>query len=185
LHGDRFRRESGQLALLDALVFFSIAILVSGVMISYVGFSSGDAMTGACEPPRDVAEVLSALMAASIGSAVESQTGLEVSGHESIAECLSAELYALSLNVERQMFDGLNAAIGEAVEPLSGPLFDWLIIVVDPDGSSDEPCLVIPESHALSSLAYAASTELPCSDGVLYTVILILEPATPSELVQV
>lgn len=184
MRGDRPKCESGQLALLDALVFFSIAMLVSGVMISYVESSSRDAMTVVGGPPVDIAEVLNAVMGASISREVGVLPGLEISGHESVAECLSAELYALSMNVESQMFDGLNEAIGEVVDPLSGPLFDWRIIVVHPLGRSSEPCLAIPGPSVPRSLAYAASTELPCSDGVLYTVILILEPATPSELVQ-
>jgi hypothetical protein len=185
LRGDRSDRESGQLALLDALVFFSIAMLVSGVMISYVESSSRDTTSGVRGPSVDIAEVLSVVMKASIGREVEVLPGLEISGYESVAECLSAELHALSANIEPGVFDCLNEAIGEMIDTLSGPLFDWHILVVHPLGRSSEPCLAMPGPCVPCGLAYAASTELPCNDGVLYTVILILEPATLPELVQV
>jgi len=170
---------------MDALVFFSIAILASGIMISYLESSSREAVTGVDAPPVDISEMLSVLLRSSICCEVEALPGLEVKGHESVAECLAAELYGLTMNVERQLFEGLNDAIGEVVDTLSGPLFDWRIVVVHPLGGSSEPCLAIPGPRMPCGLAYAASTELPCSDGVLYTVILILQPAAPSELVKV
>ncbi len=185
MRGDRSERESGQLALMDALVFFSIAILASGVMISYMRSSTSEAVTGVDTPPMDTSEILSVVLRSSICCEVEAPLGIEVNGHESVVECLAAELYGLSMNVERQLFEGLNDAVGEVVDALLGPLLDWCIVVVHPLGNSSEPCLAIPGPRTFCGLAYAASAELLCSDGVLYTIILILQPATPSELVQV
>lgn len=184
MRGDRSKCESGQLALLDALVFFSAAMLVSGVMISYIESSSRDMVTDVGAPPVDIAEILGVVMRSSVCCEAEALPGFEVSGRESVAECLAAELYGLSLGVERHLFEGINDAIGGVVDPLSGPLFDWHILVVHPFGSSREPYLDIPGPLMPCGLAYAASTELPCSDGVLYTVILTLQPAAPSELVE-
>ncbi len=185
MRGDRSERESGQLALMDALVFFSIAILASGVMISYVESSQREVVTGVETPPVDMYEILSVVLGSSICYEVGAPLGLEVNGRESVAECLAAELYGLSMNVERQLFEGLNDAVGKVVDTLLGPLFDWRIVIVHPLGRSSEPCLAIPGPPVPCGLAYAASTELLGSDGVLYTIILVLQPATPSELVQV
>lgn len=183
--GDLPRDKAGQLALLDAMVFFSIAMLVSSVLVLQTEASS-DATVGISDgPPTSVGGLLGALMMASIGQPIKIDLGpgLTVMGQESVAECLSAELYALGSGAGPALFVELNEAVLGLLDSLTLPAFRGCLVAVHPEGSSQAPALAIPGLPRASGLSYAASCQLPCEDGSLYTVTLVLQPAASSELV--
>lgn len=183
MSGDKSRSECGQLALMDALVFFSVAVLVSGAMLAYTGSPSREVLPPSGDSPVPVDEMLEAILKASIALAAEAGDGLEITGREPVSECLSAELYALATGVNGLEFAGMNDAVAGIMGSVCGQVFRPHLVAVHPNGSSGEPFLAIPGPCGPCRLAYACSSELPCEDGLLYTVTLILIPAAPSELV--
>jgi len=168
---------------MDALVFFSVAMLVSAAMLAHVPSPSGEAMSPSGNPPVCVDEMLEAILATSIGQVPGVGGGFELTGREPVSECLSAELYALASGIDVLEFACLNDAVGDIMGSVCGQAFCPHLIVIHPSGSSDEPCLAVPGPCGPCRIAYASSAELPCEDGLLYTVTLILPPAAPSEQV--
>lgn len=169
------------------MVFFSIAMLVSGMIIVHSGDVSRDTSDASDEMSARAAELLRVLMAASIGRPVSVPLApdLIIQGHETISECLSAELYALTHGADAEAFDRMNGIVADALRAMSGPIMGALLVVVHPDGSSMEPVLAIPGPCEAGMRAYSSSVDLPCEGGLLFTVSLILEPAAPPELVHV
>lgn len=183
--GDLPRDKAGQLALLDAMVFFSIAMLVSSILVLQTEACSDAAVGISDGSPTSVGGMLAALMTASIGQPVKIDLGpgLTVLGQESVAECLSAELYALGSGSGPALFAELNEAVLGLLDSLTLAAFRGWLVAVHPEGSWEAPTLAIPGLPLASSLSYAASCQLPCEDGALYTVTLVLQPAASSELV--
>jgi hypothetical protein len=172
---------------MDAMVFFSIAMLVSGMIMVHSWDVSGETSHASDEMSARAAELLRVLMAASIGRPVSIPLApdLIVQGHETISECLSAELYALTRGADAKAFDGMNEIVADALRAMSGPVMSAHLVIVHPGGSSMEPVLAIPGPCEAAVRAYSSSMDLPCEGGLLFTISLILEPATPPELVHV
>lgn len=187
MYGDIGKDGRGQLAVMDAMVFFSVAMLISSIVLVQVGAASRRSGDSALEPPIDVPSILQALMGASLGRTVivSLESELRIQGQESVAECLSAELYALSGGCYADIFIDLNNAIWDILKALSGPLMAACLLAVHPEGSSDNPLLSIPGPLQTSETAYSSSVELPCGQGLLFTVVLVLYPTSSPELVQI
>lgn len=187
MYGDLRKNGQGQLALMDAIVFFSVAMLVSSIVLVQVGAASRDSGDSVVEPPIDVPSMLQALMGASVGRAITIplEPELRIQGQESVAECLSAELYALSVGCDADVFADLDDAFCDILRALSGPVMTAYLLAVHPEGSSDEPFLSIPGLPQASDTTYSSSVELPCGQGLLFTIVLVLDPASSPELVQV
>lgn len=183
MRGDR----RGQLALMDAVVFFSIAMLVSGIIVIHSGtVLRGEAIISDDASTR-TEEMLHVLLASSIGErmSIALVPELTIAGHETISECLSAELYALTCGADTTAFARLNEAVASAIRAMCGPAMSACLLVLGPDGSSESVLLAIPRLCEPDMLAYSSSFGLPCAGGLLFTVCLVLEPAAFPELVQV
>ncbi len=167
------------------MVFFSIAMLVSSIMIVQTESASTSIHGDAARPTAEVADMLKVLMGASIGRAItiRLESELVIRGYESVAECLSAELHALSQGVGLRAFDSLNEAIADVLSVLSGPVLRAHLLAVHPQGPSTEPALAIPGLCMAERSAHSSSMELSCGNGLLFTIILVLEPATLPEFV--
>jgi len=187
LPGSLRAEKEGQLALLDAMVFFAIAMLLSSALISQAERLSenGQAIRTGC--PDDASNVLEVVMAASIGETflIDLGTEIRIARDEPVSECLRAELYALASGMDIGAFDGLNEAVARVLDAVSGWGSRAHLVAFPAEGTLEEPILTIPGERISSADAYASSTDLQCPRGVAFKVLLVLEPAPPSELVQV
>ncbi|MBN1677958.1 MAG: hypothetical protein JW880_05405 [Candidatus Thermoplasmatota archaeon] len=182
--GELFRDEKGQLALMDAMVFFSIAMLVSSILMAQSESVSTSTHSELDWPGVEVSDMLEVMMGASIGTEMTIclDREWEICGSESVAECLCAELCAVSKGFEMSAFDPVNEAIAGILEVLSGPLFRAHVLAVHPQGSSAEPVLAVPGPCRAGDSVHSSSMELPCGHGLTFTIILALEPAALPEL---
>lgn len=179
--GDLGEDPGGQLALMDALVFFAIAMLLSSALLVQVrSVVDRDAVIGG-ETDVDAGNMLEVLMAASIGRSlsIPLEKEIVIARDEPVSECVRAELYALISGTDLEAFDGLNEAVADILDVLSGPSMRACLVASLLDGPSNEPLLVIPGPYRPTGLAYASSMDLPCADSVLCRVLLLLEPAFP------
>lgn len=182
MFGERSRHDQGQLALLDATIFFAAAILLSSILMSFPPASSdGDPSRS---PRVDANEVLVAFLHASISVRFEIvlDEPLAVTGAESFALCLSLEASVILSGGSAEPFQALNDIVREALLKLSPSGFAPSIIVTDKNRGLDDPLLAIPGAVERSNEIYAGSAWIPSSTGDELLVVLMLAPAFPAEL---
>lgn len=173
---------SAQLALLDAMVFFAGALLVTGMMFSQRATDSEaheDGIAGVCDP----ADLLDALMKASVGEPMElaTQRMTTLTGCEEISQVLSFELDELVSGTPAEVFAEFNGIIRGALLAACTPAMELHLVAFVDNGSFDRPLLAIPSPATSVSVAVSSSVTLPSHWGGQYIVVLVLDPASPSE----
>lgn len=175
--------ERGQLALLDAMVFFAIALLVSSMLLSQARQDSGPSSTRGEEAYADSA--LQAFLGASIGASVsiELEEPVEIGPWEKVSDCLLAELHSLLDGHPIKDFDPLNTALTDILESVVHRPFHFSLSACE-----------VSESHATELLelsnvidnagefAYASSTIFAEEDGALLMIVLQLRPPALPEV---
>lgn len=171
--------DEGQLAVLDAMVFFSIAGLVASMIMCQAtgAWRSQDGFGDDLECGIDPGVLLRAFLPASIGQGI-TLTGppaLEVRPHDSVAECLLAQVQAILVGSDID-FSPLNEVLLGNLEDLCPP--GWAPhLSVYWDGSS-EPLLKIERTGRPPDVdSYGGSCDLPGPDGSALLAALVLHPA--------
>lgn len=179
--GRPLRDDSAQLALLDAMVFFAAALLVSGMMFSQRAADGRD--ESAPFGLNDPIELLGALMRASVGRQMELPTDprVELTGYEEFSEVLAFELDELRSGTLLVVFTEFNEVLCDALLAACTPALEPHLVAFGEDGSLDEPLVGIPRPPDIASIAYAGSMTLPGRSGAEYVVVLVLDPALPPE----
>ena len=181
MYGDAGLRsdDSGQLALMDALIFFVVATVVSGLVLA-------DAMPErrAANPLRsiDAHEMLRVLLSASIGepATVSTGAGTCLPGDTSVGDCLFFELMALQQGSLRSTFASLESTISRAMVAVCGSALDPHMVAYIVGGMNDEPALAIPGMPQDKSYGAAASIIVPGGPDVSWLLVLTLAaPALP------
>lgn len=185
MSGEIRRDEGGQLAALDAMVFFALTMLISSSTFAYVeGVSSEHGTEAAVSGECDPGQVLSVFMRASVGVEVTLDLGGEVtiSSREEVASCLSAELDAIVGGCSVDQFDPLNDALLMMLGKLVGMGYSAHLSAYRTTDDGAEPILVLEEAGCVSENRYSGSCEVPGLGGSAYVVVLVLGPALLPEL---
>lgn len=134
---------------------------------------------GFCDP----ADLLVVLMRASVGTSMELNTSpsVTVTGYEEFSEVLSFELDELDSGTPIELFAEFNDILCGTLSGACTPAMEPHLVAFREDGSYDEPLLAVPSVPDPTALAFAGSVTLPSQLGGLYIVILVLDPAAPSE----
>jgi hypothetical protein len=184
----RFNGECfAQLAVMDAIIFFIGAVLVSNILISYVpsihSSSQGDLIGGDTDP----AEVLRTFLATCLCESVVVDLGqpFYMDDRTTAAESLAIELAALETGHDGCRFDLLNALLHEMLRAACNPALEPYLLVIDPDHDSSGPVLLIPHVPDTTDNAYASSTEIPGPGTTTYVVELVLCPPLLPELIEI
>jgi hypothetical protein len=185
LFGERARKDSGQLALLDATVFFAAAILLSSIVISFSFGPSGE--TGAGGTRIDANEILVALLHASVAERFEIvlDEPLMVTGSETFALCLSLEASMVMAGGSTEPFQAMNDVIRDALLMLSPAGFLPCLAVTEKDRGLQDPLFAIPEMLPRGAEVHSGSAWIPSSTGEELLVVLMLVPALSAELASV
>lgn len=164
--------RSGQLATLDAIVFFAAAMVISGVLLSYA--RSGTVERPDAVPYPDPENLLEVFLRASIGQTVTLDIGgsVVVRGNDPIGECLLMESRALTEGLPVEPFRPMNDIFLETLEESCGPGFQPRISVLTCEGA--EILSIGARSPPLVREAFAGSSELYDEDGMCYLVVLVL-----------
>ncbi len=161
-------REGGQLAALDAMVFFAAALVVSCLILSYDTDSSVGGGGGICIDPD---EALSVFLDASVGSEVALQIGdpIVIRPVDQAGECLLVELQALSEGLQASAFDPLNEILCGILADICEP-YKWnLSVLVDP-----AYCILALGCDSVDDAVsvFAGSTNLEDHRGRTYLAVL-------------
>ena len=170
-----------QVALLDAMVFFAIALLICAVQLSVLEREARqlgwpEMMAGRSDPSC----VLPVLLAASIGADtyVHADIPLIVLAHAPVSDCLAAEALSLLKGLGIAAFEELNEIILGIVSNLTHPLLSPHIVLHQHTESGHVVLSRIEGAPPRTGCDLAAaSCELPGIDSETVTVSLILEPA--------
>lgn len=169
MRGRRIDECHGQLATLDAIVFFSAAILVSSVLLSYDLSGTKDSGVG---PTQDPANLLDVFLRASIGKEIVLELGEHVTirSDDQIGECMILEIGALSQGMPLTVFQPLNQEFSIALDRLCDTTFRYRLVVQNAD--SEEVLQVGMDVDRECGNIFASSMSMRDVRGADYLVIL-------------
>jgi len=180
LSGENEAEDSGQLAVMDAVVFFAGAILISAGLLSLPGQIRGNSDTN--DATIDVARLLDTVLASSIGTNLTMDTGrpVTVSRQALVRDCLAFEGEFLIRGGEPEVFAELNLAVTAIFDGCAPAGMDAYLLLVY--RSCSEPLLALPHLPDEEATRAASSVELTLDDGLELLIVLVLSPSAPSEL---
>jgi hypothetical protein len=187
LFGDRARSESGQLALMDALVFFLVAVTISSVILYYSAPGESHDAPDHGQGQGDPHEVLETILHSSIGSEIVVLTDVprHISSDTDVSQCLLLEAEAVLDGMSIDAFGPLNDAVKAILESVCSPMYESMLRVYSSSDAGLSPIVSIPDVGLDSSQQYGASMELTHDEEKDLHVQLILSPAAFSEVVDV
>lgn len=180
--------DRGQLALMDAMVFFTVMLLICSLQLSMcrergVCDDMHLDLAGRCDPDS----VLPVLLKASIGvrCVVSLGSPLEVLAYTTVAECIAAEAVAVLRGASFDQFDVLNEVILGIAANISHPLLVPHIVLYHECDDDMTVLLRIERRPPSSEDLIVACCGLPEGGDVRLTVSFQLEPALLLEGVDV
>jgi len=185
LCGNSDSESSAQLAVMDAIVFFIGAVLVSNILLSYVVTLPNHSPESSIVGDTDPAEILRTFLATSLCESVVVDLGQKfyLDDRTTAAESLAIELLALEVGHDLNQFVHLNRLIYDMIRAVCNQAYEPHLLVFDVDDDLSGPVLSIPSAHEATKSAYASSTEIPGSGATVYLAELILYPTLLPELV--
>jgi len=180
LSGARGRTRAGQLALMDAIVFFSVAVLISSIMLSRTYQEYTDEVeVQEFDAAYDVSSFLEVLLRGSIGEGMI----LNVSGlitirpTTTVSECLAMEASALLNGKSLETFQGMNDLILIIAGRMAGQQVVPHVWILHSLNDSWIPVVEIENRSPMSENRHAASFDLPADGADRCRVTVVLEPA--------
>jgi hypothetical protein len=181
------RCRSGQLALMDALVFFMVAVTISSVLLFYFSGNRGMSVPDHGPGSADPNEVLESLLHSSIGIDETVNLGVErhLSSRTSVDQCLLIEAEAILDGQPRSAFRSIEEAIWSILERLCTPVFAPYLSVWWMGEDFSEAVIRIPSNPPASDQAFGACVELVNSGVEILLAQLLLCPSALPEVIDV
>ncbi|UCE91843.1 MAG: hypothetical protein JSV90_01445 [Methanobacteriota archaeon] len=180
MSGSHDRSADGQLALMDALVFFAVAMLICSIQIARLHRElSHEEALSEVDARYDPLMLLHALLRTSIGCSLTLDTEPEVAVRPQarVADCLATQAIGLMSGQAPSAFEDMNGVIlaiaSSACAPLTAPTISVSVIA---DG---EHVLLFLLGGVAGSGGdrYAASIDLVTHETGRIVVTLVLHPA--------
>ena len=175
MHGDA--DSGGQLALMDALVFLTVALVVSSMMLEQVGGPTEEGSFFGNDFPYMTNEVLTVVMRASLGEqvTVELWQRFVLPAETSFGEVLLLEAMAVLEGGDEAAFEEVETLLLGVLDSLLGPsLRGHLLVVVCEDV---ETTVVAIEHRPLESMQVSAASQVLSDNDTRLVVRLLVEPA--------
>lgn len=175
--------DAGQLALMDAVVFFIAAIAVSGVLASFVETSPRSEGASSCGV--DVDDSLSVILHSSLGSDIDVLVGgdnVTLSRSDAIVDCLLLEAHAIAEGDDVADFVRLNLRVTDILATIFWPYGEPSFRLVDVSGRTPIVLASIPLEWPDVYLAYAASANISDAFGGEFLVQLRSVPVSSAHL---
>ncbi len=169
--------ESGQLALIDAIVFFLAAMLVSQVLFSLAEGDSGIQQVDGLG--ADAEGLLHAVLRSSLGVEMTVRTSgdtIRLSQRDTIADCLLLEAHAIAEGDGVDGFEALNGHVKSALHSVVGPFLEPSIRLVDVSDGTAAVLVSLPDEWSEVGTAYAATLGVSEASGGSYIIQLRLVP---------
>lgn len=171
--------------MLDAVVFFSAAIVVSSALLQYLDDSlSEDQLPDPGRQP-DADEILRVFLRSSIGVRLDIVLDCAYTFPEesTFIELLQLEAIAVEQGFPQSRFEDADSTVDEALARMVGPLHSHHLSCMALDGETSEMLFAIPSLAPASGNIIASSQLVPGLSGEGYLVQLQLAPHLLPELV--
>ena len=172
--------DLGQLAIMDAVVFFAGAILISSSILSFSNIQP--AIEEQSDASLEASYLLDCVLSASIGSNLSVDAGhpMHLSRQTLVRDCIAFEGDCLFRGVEASGFSDLNLIVMRMLKECAPPSVDPCLLIVYK--SYSEPLLALPHIPDDVRERIASSVTLTLEGGSEIMVVLVLCPPAPSEL---
>jgi len=166
---------------MDAVVFFVIAMAISGMMFYYARGEVVQSPSMRLDGQADPEAVLRVFLHASVGEemVLEIDGEIHVPAYSEISECLRIELDALALGGNLTDFASMNERLFGILESICSAALDPYLTAVRLLDEGNQRILSLPSGPPDSDTLYASSAELPSVDaGSAYLLTLVLAPSS-------
>lgn len=184
MSGARRIGQSGQLALMDALVFFMVAMAISSVLLYYSGLGTTWTEDDLGQGMSDPHEILGVLLRSSIGR--EITVSLEVPRYISwdteVGVCMLLEAEAIVDGMAPEAFEELNKTVLDILRSLCNPVYEPFFSVMAVDDLGTARIVSIPGVPITSDRMYAATMDLVQDEEKALLAQLVLCPAASPEV---
>ncbi|MBU1157918.1 MAG: hypothetical protein KKE24_01100 [Candidatus Thermoplasmatota archaeon] len=179
MNGRMIRDSDAQLALLDALVFFTVILALCSSMVAYVEICETYRIDDYGVKAIDVSELLSVFLRTSIGASVEIASGIdiEMTGRESMADILMVVCDAKLSGVDEKFFAPIPSMILEALVGACPSNIEPHLVVLDLTVNPPSEILVLENAPCGETDTSAASQKMLDHEGRPFLLVLVLEPA--------
>ena len=181
MYGERERGRAGQLALMDAMVFFALTMLICSVQLLQLHRElSADDSLDLAEGRRNPLGLLRAFLGTSIGCrmTLDMVPEVVVRPETKVADCLVTEAICLIDGGAASVFDEMNRALLAIVANASARFaLSCLCVDSSTEGVGSRLLTLGHCDEASGGNSYAASSELMTYGSSRITVTLVLFPA--------
>ena len=190
MRGKSWNARDGQLALLDAMVFFVIAMLVTNVCFSYLGQSSTSGLDRPSIERCDPGMILGVFLEASLGRSIviPSSPEVELDGKDQVSDCLLVEIECIEGGGDPLIFASLNQIFLGILLGICPPGMSLLLVSYRAACLTGEPVPIISDPTWTTDEradVRAASATMSSSEQHVHLVVLKLAPATLPELIDI
>jgi len=175
LCGKRRRDDGGQLALLDAMVFFAVSSMICATMASHA-VNRSQALEAAALGEPNTDEMLSVFLSASVGASIGLEgLSVELAGYESFSEVLFLVSAMVMDGQDENLLEPVLSLCSHVLADLCAPWSPLLVLSAEADGNMAS-LLEVGEQAVSDADKYAASQSLGEHGGVGVVVTLVLSP---------
>lgn len=170
---------------MDAVVFFSVAVLISSILLSRTLHEYRDEITAPeFEAAYDASSFLEVLLRGSIGESMGLDTTalITIRPTTTVGECLAMEAAALLDGELPDAFQEMNDMILDIAARIAGQLVVPHLWIMQSLNGSWVSVAGIEDRPPVSQNRHAASFDLPADGADRCRVTLVLEPALLPEL---
>ena len=176
------RHIDAQLALMDSIVFFLAAMVVSAVLFSTVRQDADRELSGVSW--FDAESALDAILRCSLGTDTNVVAGGEpvtIPSRTEIGECLLLEAHFIAEGDVRTDFVDLELEVSQVLKAVCPPCSEIQLVVSELRNGTPEKLFYIPWDWTETGLVSAATAELAGTDGGTFLVQLRSAPAAAPE----
>ncbi len=177
--------ETGQLALMDSLIFFMVATTISSILLFYSlpGLESESLDHG--QGMADPREVLQSLLHSSVGKdvLVPLDPPRHISRSTDISQCLLLEAEAILDGMDAEVFTVLNSDVYSVLRSITNPSYQPRLAVLVSNQAGYTILFSISDVRDNAGRSYSADFELSTDDEKDLLVQLVLCPSALSEVV--
>ncbi len=177
----RDRRDGAQLALVDAMVFFAIALVISTLFLGSAGRVSDPEPS---EPLPYVESLLRSFLGASLCERLilSAGGGIEIGPYEKVCDCLAVELHMLREGCPLEAFAPLDSLLALLLDSVIPEPYWFILESYDPSLPS-RPLMQLERNWGPSDQVYASSAPIP--DGEGEALLVVLQLGLPAPLLEV
>ena len=170
------RDDGAQLALMDAMVFFTVCAMICATMVSYASLQTGGEV-GPLEDPPDIDRMLEVLLDASLGDRIViGGAGLELTGSEDVSEAVLMVSSLVLAGSTEEVFSEVLLRIESILCAVCAPwMHEMSILFLSLDGWAQ--LLDIGTDMEDATDVWCASQNMGSCRGVPLLLTLALSPA--------